>query len=176
VFVKTSANKGRVTRGQVLSIQMHHTPLSVAQCGDVVGVHLKGNVDKCKRGDIVSDTRSGKAVATTSFTAHICIVHHPTKIQVGSVAMPRSAAPLTSRRPHAACISNSYTPVVAAHTTHVPCRVVELLSLLDKASGQVVAKVQCDVSLSLRVCRCWLRGVSRVLLCCADERCSSLPV
>ena len=51
-----------------------------------------------------------------------------------------------------------------------------LLSLLDKASGQVVAKVQCDASLSLRVCRWWLRGVPRVLLCGADERCSSLPV
>ena len=43
---------------QVISIQMHHTPLNVAQCGDVVGVHLKGNVDKCERGDILSDTRS----------------------------------------------------------------------------------------------------------------------
>jgi hypothetical protein len=88
--------------------------------------------------------------------------------------LPRPAA--QPRRPHAACIPDSYTPVVAAHTTHVPCRIVELLSLLDKASGQVVAKVQCDVSLSLRVCRGWLRGVPRVLLCGADERCSSLPV
>jgi elongation factor 1-alpha len=158
----TSANKGRVTCGQVLSIQMHHTPLSLAQCGDVVGVHLKGNVDKCKRGDMLSDTRSGKAIATTAFTAHICIVHHPTKIQVGSVALrcsPAHVAP-PSRRLHP--IPDSYTPVVAAHTTHVPCRVVELLSLLDKASGQVVAKVQRDVYSYV----CAQGGCSVCRVCC----------
>jgi translation elongation factor EF-1alpha len=68
---------------QVLSIQMHHSSLSIAQCGDVVGVHLKGNMDKCARGDILSDTRSGRAIVTTAFTAHMCIVHHPSQIKVG---------------------------------------------------------------------------------------------
>ncbi len=75
---------------------------------------------------------------------------------------PCRAAPLTSHRPHAACIPDSYTPVVAAHTTHVPCRVVELLSLLDKASGQVVAKVQRDVSR----CVCTECGLGVCRLCC----------
>ncbi len=69
-----------------MSIQMHHAPLYMAQCGDVVGVHLKGNVDKCQRGDILSDTRNGKAVPTTAFTAHMCIVDHPTQIHVGSAS------------------------------------------------------------------------------------------
>lgn len=133
---------------QVISIQMHHTPLNVAQCGDVVGVHLKGNVDKCERGDILSDTRSGKCVETTSFTAHMCIVHHPTQIKVGSVTclhLSAPEAPLTTRR----C---RYVPVVTAHTTHVPCRVAEILSLLDKSSGQVIAQVlHCKCSAHLCV-------------------------
>jgi translation elongation factor EF-1alpha len=81
----------RLARLQVLSIQMHHTPLSVAQCGDVVGVHVKGSLDKCARGDILSDTRNGRAVATTGFTAHVCIVHHPTQIRVGCHPPPRRA-------------------------------------------------------------------------------------
>lgn len=116
---------------------MHHTPLHVAQCGDVVGVHLKGNVDKCERGDILSDTRSGKCVLTTAFTAHMCIVHHPTQIQVGSV----TSLHLCTHYPPPTAPRNRYVPVVTAHTTHVPCRVAEIMSLLDKASGQVVAQV-----------------------------------
>jgi len=35
--------------------------------------------------------------------------------------------------------------LLQVHTTHVPCRIVEILSQLDRASGRVVAQVTCDV-------------------------------
>jgi hypothetical protein len=71
-------------------------------------------------------------------TSALCII--PQKYKSGQ--WPCAPGPLTSHHPHATCNPDSYTPVVAVHTTHVPCRVVELLSLLDKASGHVVSKVQ----------------------------------
>ena len=52
--------------------------------------------------------------------------------------------------------------MVAVHTTHVPCRVVEIMSLLDKASGHVVAQVR-RVTFAPTFGLCGVFGMRRVM-------------
>jgi len=101
-------------RGEVKSIEMHHTPLQQAVPGDNIGFNLKG-VDKAQlgRGMVVSHAGSPCKVAE-EFEAQIIVINHPTAIAVG------------------------YTPVMHVHTAQVAVKFKELKAKIDPRTGQVV--------------------------------------
>jgi len=98
---------------EIKSIEMHHTQLPEALPGDNVGFNVKGlSVKDIRRGFVASDSKNDPAKEAQSFTAQVIILNHPGQIQAG------------------------YTPVLDCHTAHIACRFNELLSKIDRRTGQ----------------------------------------
>jgi elongation factor 1-alpha len=100
-------------KGEVKSIETHHTPMQQAIPGDNIGFNLRGVAKTdIKRGDVLGPLSNPPSVAK-EFLAQIIVVYHPTAIAAG------------------------YTPVLHAHTCQVAATVSELVSKIDPRSGQV---------------------------------------
>jgi len=101
-------------KGEVKSIEMHHEPLQEAVPGDNIGFNVKGVSKKdIRRGDVAGHPDKPPTVAK-EFIGQVIIIWHPTSIAPG------------------------YTPVLHAHTAHVATRFAELLTKIDRRTGQVV--------------------------------------
>lgn len=101
-------------KGEVKSIEMHHEPLQQAVPGDNIGFNVKGVSKKdIRRGDVAGHPDKPPTVAK-EFIGQIIVIWHPTSIAPG------------------------YTPVLHAHTAHVATRFAELLTKIDRRTGQVV--------------------------------------
>ncbi|MDG6939361.1 MAG: translation elongation factor EF-1 subunit alpha [Nitrososphaerota archaeon] len=101
-------------KGEVKTIETHHTPMPQAIPGDNVGFNLRGVAKTdIRRGDVVGSVSDPPAVAK-EFVAQIIVVYHPSAIAAG------------------------YTPVLHAHTCQVAASISELVSKIDPRSGQVV--------------------------------------
>ncbi|MEM0074809.1 MAG: translation elongation factor EF-1 subunit alpha [Nitrososphaerota archaeon] len=101
-------------KGEVKSIETHHTPMQQAIPGDNIGFNLRGVAKTdIKRGDVVGPVSSPPTVVK-EFLAQIIVVYHPTAIAAG------------------------YTPVLHAHTSQAAATISELVSKIDPRSGQVV--------------------------------------
>ncbi len=99
-------------KGEVKSIETHHTPIQQAIAGDNIGFNLRGIARQdIRRGDIIGPPNSPPTVAK-EFIAQIIVVFHPTAIAAG------------------------YTPVLHAHTAQAAANIVELISKLDPRTGQ----------------------------------------
>jgi len=101
-------------KGEVKSIEMHHEPLQQATPGDNIGFNVKGVSKKdIRRGDVAGHPDKPPTVAK-EFIGQIIVIWHPTSIAPG------------------------YTPVLHAHTAHVATRFAELLTKIDRRTGQIV--------------------------------------
>jgi elongation factor 1-alpha len=102
---------------EVKSIEMHHTSLPEALPGDNVGFNVKNvSVKDIKRGNVAGDSKNDPPIETEDFTAQVIVMNHPGEIH------------------------NNYTPVLDCHTAHIACKFQEILSKIDKRSGQETEK------------------------------------
>ena len=99
----------------VKSIEMHHTSIPQAVPGDNIGFNVKNlAVKDLQRGWVASDANKDPAGRAESFQAQIIVMNHPGKIHPG------------------------YTPVLDCHTAHVACHFDQLLTKMDRRTGEVV--------------------------------------
>ncbi len=101
-------------KGEVKSIEMHHTRIPKAVPGDNVGFNVRGIERKQIRRGYVACRPDNPAPVVKEFVGQIFVLYHPTAIAQG------------------------YTPVLHAHTATVPCRFAELMKKIDPRTGQVV--------------------------------------
>jgi elongation factor 1-alpha len=101
----------------VKSIEMHHQSVDVAQPGDFIGFNLKGLTSKGKlcRG-MICGPADDPPLEALSFVAQIIVLNVAHEITVG------------------------FTPVIDIHTAHVPCKFVELISRIDRHTGEEIEK------------------------------------
>ena len=103
-------------KGEVKSIETHHTRIDKAIPGDNIGFNVKGIARKdLRRGDVAGHPDNPPTVAT-EFIGQIFVIWHPTAIAAG------------------------YTPVMHIHTAQVAVRFVELIAKLDPRTGEVIEK------------------------------------
>ncbi len=101
-------------KGEVRSIETHHTPIQEALPGDNIGFNIKGIAkEDLKRGDVVGHVSNPPTVAN-SFIARIFVIYHPTSIAVG------------------------YTPVMHIHTATVATKFEEIQKKLDIRTGATI--------------------------------------
>ncbi|CAF0796419.1 unnamed protein product [Adineta steineri] len=67
-----------------------------------------------RRGFVCSDSKNDPSQGALSFTAQVFILNHPSQISQG------------------------YTPILDCHTSHIACKFAELISKIDRRSGQVI--------------------------------------
>jgi elongation factor 1-alpha len=102
---------------EVKSIEMHHEQLAEAAPGDNVGFNVKNvAVKDIRRGNVCSNAKNDPARGCDSFEAQVIILNHPGEI------------------------GNGYAPVLDCHTAHIACKFQEILSKIDKRTGQEVEK------------------------------------
>jgi len=102
--------------GEVKSIEMHHKQLEKAEPGDNIGFNVRGvSKQEVKKGDVVGHPDNPPTVAK-EFTGQIIVLQHPTVITKG------------------------YTPVFHIHTTHVACKITEILKKIDPKTGATIAE------------------------------------
>jgi len=108
------ARSGKGATGEVKTIEMHHEQYQEAEPGDNVGFNVRGIEKKdIARGDVLGPVESPPTVAT-EFTANMIILNHPTVVTAG------------------------YTPVFHIHTAQVACQIIELISKINPANGEVL--------------------------------------
>jgi len=100
---------------EVKSVEMHHESVDQAMPGDNVGFNIKNvSVKDIKRGNVAGDAKNDPPGPIETFEAQVIILDHPGQIRAG------------------------YTPVLDCHTAHIACKFKELITKLDKRSGQVL--------------------------------------
>jgi elongation factor 1-alpha len=98
---------------EVKSVEMHHVSLPEAAPGDNVGFNVKNlAVKDIRRGMVAGDAKNDPPQETEDFTAQVIILNHPGQIHAG------------------------YAPVLDCHTAHIACKFAELVSKVDRRSGQ----------------------------------------
>lgn len=110
VIVFMPSNK----KGEIKSIETHHTRIEKAEPGDNIGFNVRGLTrTDIKRGDVVGPPDNAPTI-TQEFIGRIFVLYHPTSIAAG------------------------YTPVLHIHTATVACRFDEILQKIDPRTGSVV--------------------------------------
>lgn len=101
-------------KGEVKSIETHHTNIPKAIPGDNIGFNIKGVArTDIHRGDVAGHPDNPPTVVK-EFLGQIIVIHHPTAIAQG------------------------YTPVLHAHTVTMATTFAELVKKIDPRTGQVV--------------------------------------
>jgi elongation factor 1-alpha len=99
------------------SVEMHHEALQEATPGDNVGFNIKNvSVKDIRRGNVAGDSKNDPPAECEDFTAQVIILNHPGQIHAG------------------------YAPVLDCHTAHIECKFKELLTKVDRRSGQELEK------------------------------------
>jgi elongation factor 1-alpha len=101
-------------KGEVRSIETHHTMIPEAGPGDNIGFNVKGiSRADARRGDVIGLV-SDPPTVVKEFIGQIIVIHHPTAIATG------------------------YTPVIHSHTVTMAATFIELIQKIDPRTGQVV--------------------------------------
>jgi len=101
-------------KGEVKSIETHHTQIEKAEPGDNIGFNVRGIAKQdVRRGMVVGHPDAPPTVAK-ELIAQIFVVYHPTAIAAG------------------------YTPVLHAHTVQQATTIVEIIQKIDPRTGQVI--------------------------------------
>lgn len=100
---------------EVKTVEMHHTAVEQAMPGDNVGMSLKGpKKGDFKRGEVFGETSNSPPTARTTVIAQIVIMKHPKGVKAG------------------------YTPILDLHTLHMACKFEQIISKIDKKTGDVL--------------------------------------
>ncbi|CAK9059415.1 Elongation factor 1-alpha (EF-1-alpha) (14 nm filament-associated protein) [Durusdinium trenchii] len=97
--------------GEVKSVFRGGKKISEASGGDVVSVNLGGVDPSQLRRGMVASTSSDAAADAETFLAQVVVFDHPGQIRTG------------------------YCPAITVHTSQVPCEFEELLSKVDRKTG-----------------------------------------
>ena len=91
-------------QGKVLSIQMHHKSVSIAQSGDNIGINIRGLNQKPNIGDImfIENENENPPKPVQTFTAQIYIQDHPGQLKIG------------------------YTPNIHIRTAKTPAKIIQI--------------------------------------------------
>ncbi|RLI21720.1 translation elongation factor EF-1 subunit alpha [Candidatus Bathyarchaeota archaeon] len=101
-------------KGEVKSIETHHSRIQRAEPGDNIGFNVRGVAKKdIRRGDVCGHVDNPPTVAK-EFIGQIIVIYHPTAIAAG------------------------YTPVMHFHTGQMAVQFVELIKKFDPRTGQTV--------------------------------------
>lgn len=101
-------------KGEVKTIEMHHSEHPQAGPGDNVGVSIRGFGKKdVARGDVVGPADNIPPIVE-EFKARIVVMKHPSVITVG------------------------YTPVIHVHTDQKACQVVKIDKKINPATGETI--------------------------------------
>jgi len=101
-------------KGEVKSIETHHTRIPKAEPGDNIGFNVRGVAKKdIRRGDVCGHVDNPPTVAK-EFIGQIIVIYHPTAIAAG------------------------YTPVMHFHTGQMAVQFAELIKKFDPRTGQTV--------------------------------------
>eukprot|EP01111_Echinosteliopsis_oligospora_P014545 TRINITY_DN54_c0_g2_i11.p1 TRINITY_DN54_c0_g2~~TRINITY_DN54_c0_g2_i11.p1 ORF type:complete len:168 (-),score=26.76 TRINITY_DN54_c0_g2_i11:43-546(-) len=96
---------------------MHHTAMPEAVPGDNVGFNVKNlSIKDIRRGMVAGDSKNDPPQEVEDFTSQVIIMNHPGVIHAG------------------------YAPVLDCHTSHIACKFAELLSKIDRRTGQEMEK------------------------------------
>lgn len=99
------------------SVETHHNSLEQAIPGDVVGSNLKNiAANEIKRGDVIGDIKNDPPKGCEYFVAQVIVINHPKKIYKG------------------------YSPIVDCGCNHITCTFEEILSKIDRKTGEVLEK------------------------------------
>lgn len=106
--------EGTGVKGEIKTIEMHHSQQQEAEPGDNVGISVRGFGKKdVARGDVLGPEDNPPSVAQ-EFEAQIVVLNHPSVITVG------------------------YTPVFHIHTDQKACTVTAIKKKLNPATGEVL--------------------------------------
>eukprot|EP01120_Amphizonella_sp_Union-15-10_P007679 TRINITY_DN261_c0_g1_i7.p1 TRINITY_DN261_c0_g1~~TRINITY_DN261_c0_g1_i7.p1 ORF type:complete len:450 (-),score=90.60 TRINITY_DN261_c0_g1_i7:52-1401(-) len=98
---------------EVKSIEMHHEQMQQAVPGDNIGFNIKNvSVKDIRRGYVCGDAKTDPPSGVADFTAQVIILNHPGQIHAG------------------------YAPVLDCHTAHIACKFAEIITKIDRRSGQ----------------------------------------
>jgi len=112
--IATPGREGTGVKGEVKTIEMHHSQQQTAEPGDNVGISVRGFGKKdVARGDVIGPEDNPPTVAQ-EFDAQIVVLNHPSVITVG------------------------YTPVFHIHTDQKACTFTAIKKKLNPATGEVL--------------------------------------
>eukprot|EP01132_Coremiostelium_polycephalum_P000538 gene538-677_t len=102
---------------EVRSVEMHHEQLAEGTPGNNVGFNVsKVSANDIRRGMVAGDAKIDPPLETENFTAHLIVLNHPGEIHKG------------------------YAPVLDCHTSHVSCKITEIIDKVDRRSGAVIPR------------------------------------
>ncbi|MFT4250122.1 MAG: translation elongation factor EF-1 subunit alpha [Candidatus Woesearchaeota archaeon] len=106
--------EGTGVKGEVKTIEMHHSQQKEAEPGDNVGISVRGFGKKdLARGDVLGPEEAPPPVAE-EFDAQIVVLNHPSVMTIG------------------------YTPVFHIHTDQKACTITAIKKKLNPATGEVL--------------------------------------
>lgn len=112
--IAVPGREGTGVKGEVKTIEMHHSQQQEAEPGDNVGISVRGFGKKdIARGDVIGPEDKPPAVAE-EFDAQIVVLNHPSVMTVG------------------------YTPVFHVHTDQKACTITAIKKKMNPATGEVL--------------------------------------
>merc|ERR1712003_353699 len=137
--------------GKAFSIEMHHKNVEVANCGDNVGVNVKGlTKDNMPRvGDVMAiddlklDPQPPRQAA--AFTALVFVQDHPGKLNHAKLEKqkPKGKGGKGASTTEAVDVyKGGFTPSIHIRTAKAPCQMVEIKWKMGKSTNNQKLKVQ----------------------------------
>eukprot|EP01132_Coremiostelium_polycephalum_P000511 gene511-644_t len=103
--------------GEVRSVEMHHEKLAEGTPGNYVGFNVsKVSANDIRSGMVAGDAKNDPPMETENFTAHLIVLNHPGEIHKG------------------------YTPILDCHTSHISCKITEIIDKVDRRTGAVIPR------------------------------------
>lgn len=112
--IAVPGREGTGVKGEVKTIEMHHSQQTDAEPGDNVGISVRGFGKKdIARGDVLGEEQNPPPIVE-EFDAQIVVLNHPSVVTVG------------------------YTPVFHIHTDQKACTITAIKKKLNPATGETL--------------------------------------